>query len=151
MLAVPIALGARETQNDHVRTESADHPHHVAQDLLVSPFLEGFLGGLGEAEVDGAREKLLRAIDSAGCQQLLRSDHAQRIALFRADQILAALAARKREISGPDLPAAGEVGQQRGVFVVGVRGDHQGTADYIQLVQGELRLGRSRELTLRRE
>ena len=92
-----------------------------------------------------------RAVDSTGCQQFLRSNYAQQLALFGADQVLAALAASEREISGPDLPAPGKIGQQGGVLVVGVRGDHQGTADHVQLVQGKLRLGRSRELTLGRK
>ena len=44
MLAMPVARRSRETQNDHVRLKAADHPHHVAQNLIVAPLFEGFLG-----------------------------------------------------------------------------------------------------------
>ena len=76
-------------------------------------FSKRFLRSLGEAEVDRAREELFGAVDPAGSQQLLRADHAQRIALLGANQILAAFAARERQdsrsaLSGraPDKPAA---------------------------------------------
>src|SRR5580700_7849536 len=57
VLAVPVARRARKPQNNHVGPESPDHPDHVAENLLVSPFLEGFGARLGEAEVDGSRKK----------------------------------------------------------------------------------------------
>ena len=74
MLAVAVARRAGESQHDHVGLEAADHPHHVAQDFVVAPFLEGLLRRFGEAEIDGAREELLRAVDAPGGEQLLRAD-----------------------------------------------------------------------------
>ena len=64
MLAVPVARSAGESQDNHVRPESPDHPHHIAQNLIVTPFIERFLCGLGEAKINGAREELLGAVDS---------------------------------------------------------------------------------------
>ncbi len=139
-----VARRAAEAKDNHVGTKAADHPHHVAQDFLAAPFLESFLRSLSESEVDSAGEKLLRAVDTPGCQQLLRADHSQGIALFSANQILAAFAASERKIAGPNFAAARQVGEQRGVLVVGMRRDHQNAPHHVQPVEVEARLRRSR-------
>src|SRR5579863_86629 len=71
VLSMAIARRTAETQDDHVGTEAADHPHDIAEDLIVAPFLETFLGSFGEAEIDGAGEELLSAINATSRQQLL--------------------------------------------------------------------------------
>ena len=143
MLAVPIPRRARKPQDDHVRPEAADHPHHVAQNLIVTPLLEGFLRRLGEAEIDRAREKLLRPVDSSRGQQLLGADHSQRVPLLGANQILAALAPRQRKISGAHVSPPRQVCQQRRVLIVRMRRDHQRASHNVQAVQCQLGLGRS--------
>ena len=65
MLPVAIARSSGEAQHNNVRLEPPDDPHHIAENLVVSPFLKCFLWCLGETEIDGPREKLLGAIDSA--------------------------------------------------------------------------------------
>ena len=84
-------------------------------------FFEGFIGGLDETEIDGAGEELLGAVDPARGQQFLRADQPQQVALLRSDEVLPALAAGGGEIGGAHVPAAGEVRQHGGVFVVRVR------------------------------
>src|SRR5208282_471816 len=100
MLAVPVARSAGESQDNHVRPESPDHPHHIAQNLIVTPFVERFLRSLGESKIDGTREELLRAVYSPRRQQLLGADYSECVPLLRTDQILATLAASQRKISG---------------------------------------------------
>ena len=107
------------------------------------------MGGLGETKIDGTREELLGPVDSSRGQQLLGADYAQRIPLLRANQILPALAPRERKISGPHFSPARQVGQQRGVLIVRMRGDHQRASNHVQPIQSQLRLGRSRQLALR--
>ena len=109
----------------------------------MSPFLEGFSGGLGEAEIDGAREKLLRSVDAPRRQQLLGADDAQRVALLGADQVLAALAPGERQVSGANLAAAREIGQQRRVFIIRMSGDHQHGAGDVEPFQGQPGLRRA--------
>ena len=135
MLAVAVARRAAEAQDDHVGTEAADHPNHVAEDFVAAPLLETFLGRFGEAEIDGAREELLRAVDAPGRQQLLGADDAELVALFGADQILPAFAARQRKIAGAHLAPARQISEQRGVFVIGMRGDHQHAADDVEAIE----------------
>ena len=102
-------------------------------------------GRLGEAEIDGAREELLGAVDLARVQQFLRADDAELRALFRADQVLAALAARQRKVRGAHVPSAGEVGEHRRALVVRVGGDHQHRAELVQLVERLFDFGGARE------
>ena len=61
----------------------------------MPPFLKCLLRRFGETEINGAREKLLGAVDSTGGQQLLGAQDAQLIALFGPDQILPTLAPRQ--------------------------------------------------------
>jgi hypothetical protein len=67
-VSVSVARGAGEDQYDHVRAESPDVVHHVAQDLVTIPLLEGFIRRLGESEIDSAGEVLLGPIDSSGSE-----------------------------------------------------------------------------------
>ena len=91
----------------------------------MSPLGQGFLRRFREPEVNGARKKLLGSVDAAGSQKLLRANHAQQIALLRPNQVLAALSAGSRQISGASLSAAREIGQQRRVLIVRVGGYHE--------------------------
>ena len=87
------------------------------------------LGTLRVAEVDGAREELLAAVDAPRGQQLLRADDAEQLALLVAEEVLSAVAARHREIAGAHEPVVAEPGDERGVLVVGMRGDVERAAD----------------------
>ena len=101
----------------------------VAEDFFAIPFGEGFAGGFGEAEVDGAGEILFGAIDAARGEEFLGTDEAHPFALFAADEILAAFASREGQVGCAVLPAAGGEGEEGGVFVVGVGGDVEDFAE----------------------
>ena len=115
----------REPGDDHVGPERADHPHDVGNDGLAIPDRERLGGVLREAEVDGAGEELPAAVEAAGGEQLLGADHAQLFEELRADHVLAAVAPGEREIGCAVAAAARKVGDELGVFVVGVRGHVQ--------------------------
>ena len=104
--------------------------------MLAAPLPDRLVGGLREAEVDGAREELLASVDAARGEQFLRAQHAQGRALFRSEQVLAALAPSQAEIRGPHVAALGEVGQQLASFVIGMRRDQKHGAELVQPVQG---------------
>ena len=106
---------------------------------------------LRESEIDGAREELLRAVDLARRQQLLRANDAELRALFGTDQVLPAFTARQRKVRRAHVPSAREVGEHRGALVVGVRGDVQYRAQFIQLVQRFFEFGRAGEGALCRK
>ena len=71
VLAVSVLRRAGKAENDHVGTEAANDPHDVGKDALAAPFGESLFRRFGVAEVDGAGEELLCAIDLAGGQQLM--------------------------------------------------------------------------------
>jgi hypothetical protein len=144
-----IARSAAEAQDDHVGTEAPDHPDHIAENFFAAPFLETFLGRFGESEIDGAREELFRAVDTPGREQLLGTNDAELVALFGADEVLTAFASRQREVAGAHFSTTRQIGEQCGVFVVGMRGNHEHAADDVEAIERKTRLRRSRQLTLR--
>jgi hypothetical protein len=83
----------RESRDDHVRAELADHAHDVAKDGLPVPDTQGFLGSLRVPEVLRAGEVLLPAVQPARGEQLLRARHAEGLAELGAEQVLSAVAA----------------------------------------------------------
>ena len=112
--------------------------------LIARPFLQRFVGGFRKAEIDGAREVLLGTVDAMLGQQFLRADHAELVALLRADQVLAAFAARQRKIRRADVTASRQIRQQRVVFVVGMRRDHHDAADVVEAFQHQAHLASRR-------
>ena len=151
VLPVSVARRAAEAEQDHVRPVAADHPHHVRQNAVVSPFLQRLVGGARESEIDGAREELLGAVDLPRGQQFLRADDAELRALFGADQVLAAFAARQRKVRRAHVPAAREVGEHGGALVVGVCRDVQHRTQFVQLVQRLFDFGRAGKAALCRK
>ena len=137
MLAVTVPGGAAEHRYDDLRAKTADGPHHVRENLLPGPLGERLVRGLGEPEVDGPGEELLAAVDGARRHQLVAADDAQPFPQLRADEILASLASRQRQIGGAHTHAAREGGDRVGVLVIRVRGDHQHPLDAVQLAQQE--------------
>jgi hypothetical protein len=141
VVAVSVGGGAGEDRDDDVGPVAADDPDDVAEDAVVAPLLHGFGGRLAEAEIDGASEELLGAIDLARGEEFLGANDAEGGALFGADEVLAALAASEREIGGAHVASAGEVGEHAGAFVVGVGGDHEDAAELIEPVDGFEKIG----------
>src|SRR5262249_24563178 len=63
MLAVAVARGSAPARCHNVRTKSANYAHHIVKrDVVSAPFLKGFVGALGEAEVGDAAEALFNAV-----------------------------------------------------------------------------------------
>src|SRR2546423_270125 len=77
MMAMPIQRRARPRRNDHQRPEGADDAHHVCEHRLTIPFGERLLRRLAEAEIEGAGEELLRAIDTSGGLEFFGADDAE--------------------------------------------------------------------------
>ena len=119
-----------------IGTDGADHPHEVAEDLLPAPPLEGLLDAEGVAEVDGAGEVLLGAVQPVGGVQLLGPQHRQGVEQLGADFVLPSVAARRREQHGAVALPPGQLRQQRVVLVVGMGHDRHEGAGAVELAQG---------------
>ena len=120
MVPVPAPLG-REPRDDHVGFERANDTHDVGNDGGSIPDPERLGGVLREAEVNGAGEELLAAVEPAGGEKLLGPDDAELLEDLRTDHILPAVAPCKGEIGCAVAAAARKVGDELGVLVVGVR------------------------------
>src|SRR5207248_5135012 len=95
------------------------------ENRIARPEAERLLGRLGVAEVVGASEKLLRAVELARREQLLGPDDSQLGPELLADQVLTTFAAGERQIGGLRAHAARQEDEELCVFVVGMRADHQ--------------------------
>ena len=122
-------------RDDHVGPEGADDPHDVRHHLLPVPDLERLAIILRKTEVDGAREKLPAAVEAAGGEQFLGADHAELLAELGTEHVLAAVAAGEREVGGAVIPAARQVGDELGVFIVRMRGDVEHAAHFAKAAQ----------------
>jgi hypothetical protein len=143
VLSVPVAGSAGEDGDDHVRPEGAHHRHHILENRVARPVTEGLLGALGEAEVVGAGEELPPAVDAPGGEQLLGADDAERLPQLVADQVLPPVAAGEREVGRLDAAAARQPGDEVGVLVVRVRGDHQHPRGGAELLDPLAQCGRA--------
>src|SRR6202012_40805 len=101
----------------------------------MAPYLQGFLGGLAKAEVVRPREKLFRPVYPPGRQQFLGTDESELDALLIPDQVLSAVPTGQAEVGGADLAPFGEVGQEAGIFVVGVGADVEDGAHDLELLE----------------
>ncbi len=125
VLPMAVARRTREDRHDHVRAERSYHGDDIAQNRVVRPVLKALFRALGESEVVGASEILVRAIESPRREQLLGADDAERLSEIVADEILAAVAARQREIRHVGVFTLREPGDEPRVLVVRVRSDHE--------------------------
>ena len=69
-----------------------------------APLLERLVDAERVAEIDGAREVLLRAVEAMQRRELLRPQHAERLENLGADLVLPAVAARRRRERRADSP-----------------------------------------------
>src|SRR5579872_684177 len=148
MLAVAVARGAGESEDDDVGAEAADIPDYVSQDFFARPMGEGVLGSFGEAEVDGAGEELFTSVDFSGSEELLSTDDAECVALFRSDQVLAAFSSGEGKIGGAEVAASGEISQKGRIFIVGMGADHHHAAQGFEFFQALVKLGLAGEVFL---
>jgi hypothetical protein len=134
MMLTAAGPGRRQT-GDHVGTDGSNQADVIAENLLPSPLLERFIDAEREAEVHGAREVLLGAVEAVQGLELLRPQHAERFEDFRSDLVLPAVAARRRRQRGAISLTAVQHHEQRVVLVVGVRRRHHEDAGVVQMTQ----------------
>ena len=137
-LVVLAAAGSlRPHRHDHVGPHRPDEADVVADDLIASPALERLLEAEGVAEIDGAGEVLLGAVELVHRHQLRRPQHAERVAELGADLVLASVAPGGGCERGSNAEAAIEHHEQAVVLVVGMRDRLHEDAHRLQLTNGE--------------
>lgn len=136
-----VAVGAaglgRETGQNDVGLEAADDADHVADDFVAAPDALGVGVVFGETEIEGAGEKLLGTIEAAAGEEFLSAGDAEFVAELGADDVLTTVAAGEGEVGGAVAAAAGEPGEELGVFVVGMGGSVKDGAEFAELAQVE--------------
>src|SRR5436309_10805092 len=93
-----VARRPREAEHDNIGPVVTDYPHYVAENAVVTPFLQSFCRSFGKTKIDRPCKKLFRAVNLARIQKFLGANDSQLRALLGADQVLAALAARQRKV-----------------------------------------------------
>src|SRR5271167_4827568 len=135
MVSVRATGNGRKTRDEHVWPKLPDDPHHVAQYLLPVPNSQGLAIILGKTEINCPRKELPAAINASSGEQFLRANHSNLVANFRAEHILTTIAARKRKVGCAVISAPGEIGDQFGIFIVGMRRDIEHAAHFAEAVQ----------------
>ena len=134
VVPVSAALG-RESRDDDVGPERPDDPDDIGQHLLPVPDSQGLAGTLGEAEVDRAGEELPAAVEPPRGQQFLGPDHPELFEELGTEHVLPAVAAGQREVGRAVVAAAGQIGDQLGVLIVGMGGDVEHAAHLAKTAQ----------------
>ena len=120
-MMLPAAGARRRHGRNHVRPDHADEMNEIAGDLVAAPFLERLVEAEREAEVDGAGEVLLGAVEAVERGQFLGPQNAERFEDFGADLVLAAVAARRRRQGRAIAHPSIQLHEQPVVLVVGMR------------------------------
>src|SRR5258708_14874880 len=123
MLAVAIARRPGKHGYDDLGAEPAHDVEDVLEDGVARPEAQRLVERLGIAEVVGAREKLARAVDPAGGEQLFRADDAELGTELGADEVLPALAAAQRQVGHPGAHPTGEHGDEDPALLAAVAPD----------------------------
>ena len=133
-MAVRLLILGTEARHHYVWPEIPDDPHDVSKNFVVIPEAHCLFSRFGKPEVGCSREELLRMVDASRIEQFLRSNNAEPLAQFRTDQILAAVPARNRKISGVVKRTVCPQCHQICIFVVGVRRDVKNAAKHVELL-----------------
>ena len=139
VLAVSVPDGPGKDRHDHVRPERPHHVHRIPEHLLERPQPQCFVDALRVAEVERAGEELLPAVQRACGEQLARADDAEAFVQPWPDQVLSAFAPAERQVRGLGSHSAREGGEQAGVLVIGVGGDHQDALHAVELPHAKRR------------
>ena len=138
LVVLPAALRViPDEADDHVGADLADPVDVVLEDLVAVPPREGLVTAEREAEVHGAREVLLGAVDAVRGVEFLGAQHGQGLEDLRANLVLAPVAAGRGDQRGPHPVAELVAGQQRIVLVVGMRRGHHQATDRPELPEHE--------------
>src|SRR5687768_14531737 len=127
MVTMSISGGADKLRDYDEWSIVADDLDDIANNHLLVPLLLCFGESFREAVVVCAREKLFGPVKLSRLQQLLGPDHAESLAEFGSDDVLPTITARKRKVCGAGILAACQVSEQRRVFIIRMRPDHQCT------------------------
>src|SRR5437016_8562991 len=103
MMSVSVTRSPAEGRYQNLRSERSHYRHDVGQHGVARPVHQSFRGGLGKAEVERAREILVRAVDAPRRQQFIRADDAERFAELVSNEVLAAVPAVERKVGGLDV------------------------------------------------
>ena len=136
-----VSNAADEGGDDDLGAFAADGQHGVVEDAVVTPAGEGFLLSLGETEVDLGTPELFCAVVFARLEEFVGADEAQGVVAVGGHGVLATFAPGEGEERAPDAEAAGEICEQRTVFVVGVGDDHQDAGGGGEAAEGLLKGG----------
>jgi hypothetical protein len=139
-MAVRLLILGTEARHHYIRSEIPDDPHDVSKNFVVIPEAHCLFSRFRKSEIGCSREELLRMVDASGIQQFLCSNNAEPLAQFRADQILAAVPARHRKISGVVERTVRPERHQVCVFVIRMRRDVKNAAKHVELFQCQLHL-----------
>src|SRR3954462_13345800 len=99
-MTVRLLILGTEARHDDIRLEIPDYPHDVGKNFVVTPDAQRFVSRFREPEISGSCEELPRVVDASRVEQSLCSNNPEPFAQLRSDQILAAVPARHRKISG---------------------------------------------------
>ena len=133
ILSLPVVAAFLDGES----TEGLIVPVQLGVGLLAVACAPAIVGSDAQRRAEQKRAFAPRSdlVDAAGRQQLLGANDAKLLAQFGADEVLATIAAGAAEVAGFELAAVGEVGEQTGVFVVGVGGDVHHRAHYVELFE----------------
>src|SRR5437773_12346761 len=123
-----------EARHHYIRSEIPDDPYDVSKDFFVIPKAHCLVSRFRKSEVRCSREELLRMVDASRIEQFLCSNNAEPLAQFRTDQILTAVPARNRKITGVVKRNLRPQCHQICVFVIGVRRDVKNAAKHVELL-----------------
>ena len=128
VMAVSGARLRREARHYDVGPEGADYAHDVSQDFLPIPDPQSLPVILRKPEVFRAGEVLSSSIQTPRSKQFLGAGHAQLFTELGPKQVLAAIAARERQIGRPVSTTARQIGDDPRIFVIRMRCDVQHAA-----------------------
>ena len=125
MLSMAGPTVAGEDRHDYLWLESPYSPHSILEKYRSRPTPESLLQGAGVAKVVGASEVLSRTFQAARRQELSGTDQAQTQSQLGTDEILSALAPRKRQIRRLPSQPPPHQSQQGGVLIIWMSPDDE--------------------------
>ena len=92
-------------------------------------------GFFEKPKFDCSGKELFASVNAAGGQQFLGANQTHQLGLLGADQVLPAFSASSGEVGRAHIAAARKVGDDGGVFVVGMGAQHEQAPQSVELVE----------------
>src|SRR5579872_1325073 len=100
-MAVSVAIGTRETRDQHIRSELANDTDDVRErNVVTAPLLKSFFRRLRISEVGNAGEPLLDSVITIGGEQFQRTQYSELVGKGVAGFILSTFASSERQQKG---------------------------------------------------